>query len=315
MTDLFLQNWQLLKNDQERSEFIYQALSRNEAPDNFSRLPPKFDRLLVENQAPADLLLKVQSIRKKRELKLEECLKSRTGFSYQKSWNQLTITDQRDECPELSNLMTDPDTYIQQGHIIKSGKATTVAIVTSGQKQYFIKRYNPKGFFYGLTRSLIPSRAAVTWHAAQLLESIGVPTARPVALLEKRWGPFKQDSYVIHEYLESIHAMKYFAEGAEPEPEWSTVAKAIDDILFTLKRSLIIHGDLKGQNFIIHQHQPLLIDLDSLCSYQSPSAFNKQYPKDLARFARNWKEEPLASAYFTPVINDLSKDIVDPSSL
>ncbi|MGI9281854.1 MAG: lipopolysaccharide kinase InaA family protein [Endozoicomonas sp.] len=315
MPDPFLQEWQAMNSELKKSEFIRQALSKHEAPESFARLLPRFDRHLEEHQASPKLLNEVQRIRKQREIKLAECLKPRTGFTYQKSWSQLVITDQRDECPELSKLVADPDTFIQQGHIIKTGTATTVAIISSGQKQYFIKRYNSKGFLYSLTRSLIPSRAAVTWHAAQLLESIGIPTARPVALLEKRWGPFKQTSYVIHEYIESIHAMKYFAEGAKPQPEWRVVAQEIDDILYTLKRSLIIHGDLKGQNFIIRNHQPLLIDLDSLSSYESPTAYFRQYPKDLARFSRNWKNEPQASTFFTPVIHRLSKDIVDPSSL
>ncbi|WP_422135765.1 lipopolysaccharide kinase InaA family protein [Endozoicomonas sp. ALD040] len=315
MPDPFLQKWQSLSSDSEKSEFIRHAMVANERPEHFAELPPKFDRLLETHKAPLELLKEIQRIRKQKELKLEECLKPRRGFSYQKSWFQLAITDQRDECPELSNLLADPDPFIRQGHIIKTGKATTVAVVTFGKKQYFIKRYNSKGFLYSLTRSLIPSRAAVTWHAAQLLESIGIPTARPVAILEKRWGPFKQTSYVIHEYVESIHAMKYFAEGAEPQPEWPAVAQEIDDILYTLKRSLIIHGDLKGQNFIIQNHQPLLIDLDSLTSYPCSSTYFRQYPKDLARFARNWKDEPQARTFFTPVINQLSKDIVDPSSL
>lgn len=315
MSDSFLQEWQALSSDYEQSEFIRQALLANERPEQFAKLSPRFDRLLELHKASLQFMREVQLIRKQSELKLQECLKPRAGFTFQKSWVQLAITDQRDECTELSNLLAEPDHFIQQGHIIKTGKATTVAVVTSGKKQYFIKRYNSKGFLYSLTRSLIPSRAAVTWHAAQLLESIGVPTARPVALLEKRWGPFKQTSYVVHEYVESIHAMKYFAEGAEPQPEWPVVAREIDDILYTLKRSLIIHGDLKGQNFIIQNHQPLLIDLDSLTSYPSSSSYLRQYPKDLTRFARNWKDEPQASVLFTPVIQRLSKDIVDPSKL
>ncbi|KEQ18292.1 lipopolysaccharide kinase InaA family protein [Endozoicomonas numazuensis] len=305
MPDAFLQKWQTLNTHQDRSAFIHQALSDKESPNSFARLMPKFDRLLEENQAPPELLNAVQRVRKQQELKLEDCLKPRRGFTCQKSWDQLVITDQRDECPELSNIINHPDTFIQQGKIIKSGKATTVAIISSGQKQYFIKRYNPKGFLYSLTRSLIPSRAAVTWHAAQLLESIGIPTARPVALLEKRWGPFKQTSYVIHEYIDSIHAMKYFAEGANPQPEWKEAAKEISDILYTLKRSMIIHGDLKAHNFIIQNHHAYLIDLDSLQSFQSVSHFSKKRSKDLERFQRNWNEEPEIKLLFSRLDKEL----------
>ncbi|WOG28459.1 lipopolysaccharide kinase InaA family protein [Endozoicomonas sp. 8E] len=309
MPDPFLQKWQALSSDSEKSEFIRQALLAGEQPEHFAELPPKFDRFLETHKAPLELLNKIQRIRKQKELKLQECLKPRRGFSYQKSWFQLAITDQRDECPELSNLLADPGPFIRQGHIIKTGKATTVAVVTSGKKQYFIKRYNSKGFLYSLTRSLIPSRAAVTWHATQLLESIGIPTARPVALLEKRWGPFKQTSYVIHEYVESIHAMKYFAEGAEPQPEWPAVAQEIDDILYTLKRSLIIHGDLKAHNFIIQNHHAFLIDLDSLKSFQSEIRFFEKHPKDLERFDRNWKEEPKAYSLFSSLIKELRDNV------
>ncbi len=306
MPDQFLQNWKQLKSDTERTVCLRQLLMSNPSAKTLSFILPRYDLLLEQLNAAPSLLKDIQVERKSRELTLPECLKQREGFLLDKSWGQFCIIDKRDQCTELKQLLAAPDKYIESGNIIKSGRATTVAIVTVSDKKYFLKRYNQKNRFYGMMRSVIPSRAAVTWHAAQLLENIGVPTAKPVALLEKRFGFLKQESYVVHEYIESVHGMKYFAEGATPIPEWQTVADEINAILYSLKRSLVIHGDLKAQNFIIHDNQPMLIDLDSMKSCKIEKTFLKHYNKDLSRFSKNWKQEPVAREYFKASIERLS---------
>ncbi|MGI9273835.1 MAG: lipopolysaccharide kinase InaA family protein [Endozoicomonas sp.] len=277
-------------------------------------LLPRFDRIVAQawkepSLSSSELLDSIQKVRKKNEIHLSECLKPAAGIHYSKNWKSLTLIDENENTSSLKNLLANPDDYIARGQVIKTGLSTTVAVVNAGEgekaRQFFIKRYNSKGLFYSLFRSVIPSRAAVTWHAAKLLRSIGVGTARPIALLEKRWGPFKQQSYVVHEFVDSVHGMKFFAEGASPRAEWAEVAQEIDDVLYSLKRSLIAHGDLKGQNFIVRNQELMLVDLDSLQSYKTPESFQRAYQKDMARFERNWLEEPVAMQIFSPIINRL----------
>ena len=308
MDQTFLTKWNKTENDESRYSLLSEAIQSGASAEALAQLYPKYDRMVFDLSKDTRLLNQIQAIRKQSELSLRDCLKPRPGFTVNQQWHEFGIIDQRYESRELEQLLSAPDSFIDQGHIIKSGKATTVAIVRAGDKAFFIKRYNQKSALYSFFRSAIPSRAAVTWHAAQLLESTGVPTARPVALLEKRVGPIKQESYVVHEYLESIHALAFFGEGATPSPEWQPAAAAINDILYSLKRSLIIHGDLKGQNFIMHQQRPLLIDLDSLTSYRTVEAFKKQHPEDLKRFERNWLNEPNARPLFQAAIDHLRED-------
>lgn len=308
MDQAFLTKWNQAENDESRYSLLSETLHSGVSADSLAQLYPKYDRMVFDLSKDTALLDHIQKIRKQSELSLRDSLKPRQGFTVNDNWHEFRVIDQRDKSEELGLLLSTPDSFIDKGRIIKSGKATTVAIVQSGSKTFFIKRYNRKSSLYSFFRSVIPSRAAVTWHAALLLESVGVPTARPIALLEKRTGPIKRESYVVHEYLESIHAMSFFGEGASPCPEWQPAAAAIGDILFSLKRSLIIHGDLKGHNFIMHQQRPLLIDLDSLKSYRSPRRFKKQHPKDLKRFERNWLNEPNAQPLFQSTINYLRED-------
>ena len=309
MDQAFLTRWNEAENDESRYSLLSEVLQSGISAGSLAQLYPKYDRMVFALGKDTRLLDKIQGIRKSSELSLRDTLKPRPGFIVTRKWHEFRIVDQRDNSEELRQLLNDPDSIIDQGCMIKSGKATTVANVQSGNKTFFIKRYNCKSSLYSFFRSAIPSRAAVTWHAAQLLESIGVPTARPIALLEKRAGPIKQESYVVHEYLESTHALSFFGEGAASCPEWQPAAAAINDILYSLKRSLIIHGDLKGQNFIIHRQRPLLIDLDSLKSCQTVKQFNRQYPGDLERFERNWLDEPDARPLFQPAIDHLREDI------
>ena len=306
----FLTQWNDTQSEEDRYSLLSDALASKISVETLAQLQPRFDRMVSELSCDSSLPDRIQATRKQSEITLSDTLKQRDGFKVSKRWNQFLIVDDRDQSQELRQLLDNPDAHISQGHIIKSGKATTVAIVQSGNKSFFIKRYNCKSILYNIPRSAIPSRAAVTWHAAQLLESLGVPTARPIALLEKRIGPIKLESYVVHEFLESVHALKFFGEGAEPCSEWEPAAKAMNDILYSLKRSLIIHGDLKGQNFILHNDQPLLIDLDSLKPYSTRQQFDRHYVKELNRFERNWIDEPNARPLFQPTIDKLRNGIL-----
>ncbi|PJE78687.1 hypothetical protein CI610_02371 [invertebrate metagenome] len=220
-------------------------------------------------------------------------MESEKNSSLYKNWHQFKCINANTNTTTISVLLENIDGYIRRGEIIKAGRATTVAVVSIGSndmvQNFFVKRYNSKGFFYSLFRSIIPSRALIAWKASWLLKSVGIPTPSPLAILEKRWGPIKWESYIIYDfYPEAIHASRFFLEGAQPTEMWPSVAKKIINILTLLKKNKIIHGDLKAQNFIISNNNPLLVDLDSLKQIKNINVFNKYHKKDIKRFKKNW---------------------------
>lgn len=263
-----------------------------------------------ENSLAADwtkktLLKKVYELRKWRERFIQKSLRNCTEFRVEKSNDHFAAFTRVYDEALLQSLIANPETYIANGKILKHGKTNTVAIVSldDGNKVLIKKYQSTKGFLHAYLRPLRSSRARKAWLNGHLLRFLGVDTPAPMAMLEHRSGPAVTCSYVVTEFVPSTHAMAYFNSMQEPLAEWPQAASAIGDMLVTLKRSSVYHGDLKGNNFLIKNHQPQLIDLDAMISYKWRFCFQRRFRKDLERFSRNWIDNPNAKALFQPIIN------------
>ncbi len=251
-----------------------------------------------------DFLKTVLQLRKWRERFIQKSLRNCTHFRVESSKRHFAALSRQYDDAALQALVTNPEAFIADGKILKLGRTNTVAIVTlENERKVLIKKYqSTKGFLHKYLRTLRSSRARKAWLNGHLLQFLGIDTPAPMAMLEHRTGPAITCSYIITEFVPSTHAMAYFDSSQDALPEWQQVAADIGDILITLKRSCVYHGDLKGNNFLIRNNKPLLIDLDAMTSYKWRFCFQRLFCKDLERFSRNWKDNPRAAALFRPVI-------------
>ncbi len=252
----------------------------------------------------ADFLKTVLHLRKWRERFIQKSLRNCTHFRVESSQRHFAAFSRQYDDAALQALVANPEAFIDDGKILKLGRTNTVAIVTlDNERKVLIKKYqSTKGFLHRYLRTLRSSRARKAWLNGHLLQFLGIDTPAPMAMLEHRTGPAITCSYIITEFVPSTHAMAYFNSSQDALPEWQQVAADIGDILITLKRSCVYHGDLKGNNFLIRNNKPLLIDLDAMTSYKWRFCFKRLFRKDLERFSRNWKDNPRAAALFRPVI-------------
>ena len=88
----------------------------------------------------------------------------------------------------MLDLLADPEGYLKAREVrtLKDGNSSTVMVVRVNDRPVVVKRYNIKGRRHGLARALRATRAARAWRNAHALLFDGVPTARPLAMLEKR---------------------------------------------------------------------------------------------------------------------------------
>lgn len=251
-----------------------------------------------------DFLETVLRLRKWRERFIRKSLRNCTRFRVESSRRHFAAFSRQYDDASLQALMANPEAFIADGKILKSGKTNTLVIISlNNERKVLIKKYqSTKGFLHRHLRTLYTSRARKAWLNGHLLQFLGIDTPSPMAMLEHRTGPVVNCSYIITEWVPGTHAMAYFDTSQDPLPEWEQVASDIGDILITLKRSCVYHGDLKGNNFLISNNKPLLIDLDAMTSYKWRFAFKRLFHKDLARFRRNWKDNPRAAMLFRPVI-------------
>jgi tRNA A-37 threonylcarbamoyl transferase component Bud32 len=252
----------------------------------------------------AKLQLKIERWRRRRIRRyVRKLFRESTEIVCRKSFTRFMLCKRAHYTHTMEAFLENPDRLLdkQNNLLLKRGNTCTVGRIGLDDHDLVVKRYNIKSFGHGLRRSVMPTRAAHSWRNAHLLLLLGIPTPRPVAMLEKRFGPFRRKAYFISEYLYGPHALIFFTEGDLHEK--STVARRIADIFKSLKSARISHGDMKATNILIHQHEPVLIDVEGICAHYSRRRFLSAHRKDIKRFFQNWKDLPEVSRMFEKLMD------------
>jgi tRNA A-37 threonylcarbamoyl transferase component Bud32 len=160
----------------------------------------------------------------------------------------------------LQAILSAPDRCLAEcGALLKDGRAATVG----ARGGFVLKRSNFRRGVWVLKNIFRPSRARVAYRRAYHLELAGVPTARPVAVAEKRCGRLLLRSYLLTEEIAaSEHLGAYLQRVQRVEP---AARKAVARLVARLHEEGFRHRDLKETNILLdRQLQPWLIDLDGV---------------------------------------------------
>lgn len=237
------------------------------------------------NIDPARLAERVAQVRTRRLADyLDKCLRDSSLFRVERSWRRF-VAAARPESEFLAPLIAAPDAWMQAGRSLKQGRTATLALVETGGRQVVIKRYNIKHAGHALSRAWRPSRAWHAWVEAHRLRFLGIATPRPLALIERRWGPLRGCAWLITEYCSGPSLSEHWAGRASPEPH---DLHAVGALFRKLAAARISHGDLKATNILWHEGCPVLIDLDATQQHTQASRYQRAWEKDCARLLRNW---------------------------
>ena len=201
--------------------------------------------------------------KKERQLRVRRYLKKTqrecTEFVQRQSFRRDFLCD-REHWPRLQRFMVFPEEAMNDGVPLKLGNSSTVVRCVIEHQPYIVKRYNIKSWSHRVRR-WFKRRARNAWQNGHWLDFIGIETAKPVALLEERWGWFAGVSYLVMPDV----GERDLAHTLATQPErFSTLAPPTVDLLRRLKVAGIQHGDLKATNFIVRDQSVLLIDYDAL---------------------------------------------------
>ena len=175
--------------------------------------------------------------------------------------------------------MVFPDETMNEGVPLKLGNSSTVVRCVIENQPYIVKRYNIKSWTHRVRR-WIKRRARNAWQNGHWLDFVGIDTAKPVALLEQRWGWFAGVSYLV---MPDVGERDLAHTLAIQPGRFDDLAPQTVSLLRKLKVAGLQHGDLKATNFMVSENRVLLIDYDAL----SEGSFES----DRARFVKNWVED------------------------
>ncbi len=153
-----------------------------------------------------------------------------------------------------------------------------LALETGGPLEVVCKRSTPGRFWRRIQNSFRSSRAMLTWKRGNALLNRWIPTARPLAVLERRRFRFLLDSLIITEYVEHARDLDtvltvQMREMPGQRQRWlkACIIESLASILRRLDDCGFVHRDLKAPNIIV-QWDPespeppraTLVDLDGV---------------------------------------------------
>lgn len=219
-------------------------------------------------------------------------------FFFKQTPTRLTIYDKRKTNEELLKLIENPDLHLNlSSNLFKNNSKRTLGIEIIGSKKYLIKKFNYKNLYDWISKCPFrSSKAYRSWFYAYQLKKMGVMTIEPVAIIEKRIGPFWTKTYLITEYVEA----KTLKESLDLNFKQLDVCSKLVDVLNIFYKFRYVHRDFIGQNILVTEDNVCIIDLDEMHTYSfNNSIFRKKFfNKHLTKFLKKIPPESQFSKNF-----------------
>ncbi len=203
-------------------------------------------------------------------------------FHQHRTWRQWVVAVREAWDPEVAAFAAAPENALHGASVIKDGNSATVFRIRLGGRSRVVKRYNLKGPWHALRRALKPvARFRLAWRNGQRLHFLGIATARPLALVEQRCGPWRGIAYLLMEDLgDRDLAMEVASHGLTPER-----LAQVSDLFRALSAAGLRHGDTKASNFLVAAGGLALVDLDGMAEGEGNG-------RDRQRFLENFDHLP-----------------------
>ena len=239
------------------------------------------------------LMKLVHSQRAKRKRKyLKKIYRESSSYVCRISWNRFFVYSRELQKEDILLLLKNPDTFMAKGRLLKDGDTATLALVKVGGLRLVVKRYNIKNAWHALKRCLRPSRAWKSWKNAHRLALLGIPTPRPIALVENRWGPLRSKAYFITEYIEANNLNHLLRPGKVEENNLKDFTEQLMTMLQLFADASLSHGDFKATNFLVDAGKISIADLDAMREHRFRWLYRRAFRKDCKRLMKNWKGLP-----------------------
>lgn len=165
------------------------------------------------------------------------------------------------------------------------------------------KRVRGKNWWKAILFWFRPSPAWQAWQRGHSLLLRGIATARPLAIVERRWCGLRGESYLATEWIEGAVNLHVYAwrlanrPFAERRRRSRQVAEALGRLLGRLHGWQLSHRDLKACNLLVRERSDgvdcHVIDADSVCVARKVPDWFKAL--NLARLATSQMAHPWVS--------------------
>ena len=228
----------------------------------------------------------VEAARRREGVRLaRKSVRDCTPFCVLSDARGVTATARNDDDPELQSVLADPEWAMTTGEPLKRGRTATV--VRCGR--LVVKRYNVKSRAHWWRLKLRASRARRAWQAGHGLRLLGVPTARPRALVERfDAAPGSASAYLVLDYVDGTPLADPTIGGMSNVRASADMLMSVRELFAGLRTARVAHGDMKATNLILADGKVHVVDLDAAVWHRLEWWFRRRHQRDLERFQRNF---------------------------
>ena len=189
----------------------------------------------------------------------------------------------------LSAFLFDPDRTLNQSttRIIKQSRHGIVAVIPGPRRALMIKKFSPRHLADRWLGRWRRSPALHCYRMAYRMQTASLPTANPLAVVERHRHGQLLSSYVLTEYLHNtLPLCEYWPLASLPQRQQALLSLA--DIIARLHTFRLSHRDLKVMNILARPRQgqsPELYLIDLRGVSHSHWLTRGRKIKDLARLA------------------------------
>jgi tRNA A-37 threonylcarbamoyl transferase component Bud32 len=184
---------------------------------------------------------------------------------------------------DVSDFLSGIDGLMETGRVLKRRNTSFLSRVTIKDKDVVIKRYNHKGLWHSIRQSFRTSRAKRSWLHGHRLSMLGISTPKPLAYIEKHFGPLLWQSYILTEYVRGPNLDQILTDPNAPAEQRQNVCKQIHELMTALHKNRITHGDFKRTNFVITTDKVYITDLDAMKAHTCGLLLQRRKSKDISR--------------------------------
>ena len=185
-----------------------------------------------------------------------------------------------------AKLLEQIETLTAAGEVLKNDVSTRVVRSEYNGRDIVIKRYNHQGLWHSIRHTIKGSRAKKCWKFGHLLTAAGIANAAPLGVIEQRQAGIVRQSYIINAFVEGPLLYVPMNDPACSQEQRQAIVSKAQRVLERLGENLMTHSDMKSANLIIHDGEPVLIDLDSMRQHRPGPYFRSRYEKMVRTFHR-----------------------------
>jgi len=225
----------------------------------------------------------------KKEIKrqLKKTLRTSGRQIRMKESNLVAVFD-RTLCENLDvpDFLSGIDALMETGRVLKRRNTSFLSCVEVNGKDVVIKRYNHKGLWHSIRQSFRTSRAKRSWLHGHRLTMLGVGTPKPLAYIEKHFGPLLWQSYILTDYAKGPNLDEIFTGSDLSEQQKQNYHRQIHELMTAMHNKRITHGDFKRTNFVLAGEKIYVTDLDAMKVHLPGPIFRQRCRKDITRLER-----------------------------